>query len=125
MAHRRHAAVARARLPALTVRRFVWIVLGALVLTLASSAVTGTRMEVQDWDCPPAPASCARPVHVIGFPLSYISDFHGISPVGSADLVGALLGEDLFRADAFALDLAFFAAVILALDVGRRRLARR
>ena len=68
----------------------------ALFLTLASSWVGRMRLEVQDWDCPPEPASCARPMLVKGFPLPYIVDFHGISVVGSADLIGALMGEDFF-----------------------------
>lgn len=102
------------------VRRVVAILLAALVLTLASSAVAGTRLEVQDWDCPPAPAPCARPVLVRGFPLSYISDYHGISVVGRASLLGALLGEDHFRARAFAIDVAIYAALV----AGLARLAR-
>ena len=85
----------------------------ALLLTLASSMIAGTRLEVQDWDCPPEPASCARPMLVKGFPFPYISDYHGISVSGSADLVGALLGEDLFHWDAFAGNvLAYFVALM-------------
>jgi hypothetical protein len=45
---------------------------------------------------------------VKGFPFPYISDYHGISVSGSADLVGALLGEDLFHWDAFAWNVAFY-----------------
>ncbi len=107
------------------VRHAVAILLAALALTLASSAVAGTRLEVQDWDCPPAPASCARPVLVRGFPLSYISDYHGISVVGRASLLGALLGEDHFRAHAFAADVALYAALLAAIATARSRLARR
>ncbi|HEX7241357.1 MAG TPA: hypothetical protein VF263_13865 [Longimicrobiaceae bacterium] len=98
----------------------------ALALTLASSLVERTRLEVQDWDCPPAPASCARPVVVIGFPLPYISDFHGISPVGSAGLTGALLGEDHFHADAFWANVAiYFLFCVAEWGVARRLLRRR
>jgi hypothetical protein len=97
-----------------------------VALALASSAVRGTRLEVQDWDCPPAPRSCARPVEVRGFPRPYISDFHGISPVGRASLVGALLGEDLFRPRDFWLDAALYAgAVGVAWGAGRRVARRR
>ena len=103
----------------------VVVVLGALLLTAMSSVVADSRLEVQDWDCPPAPASCARPMLVKGFPFPYISDFHGISPVGSADLVGAILGMDLFHALAFWADVAVYAALLLAAVVARRRLARR
>ena len=101
------------------------ILLAALVLTLASSAVAGTRLEVQDWDCPPAPASCARPVLVRGFPLPYISDHHGISVVGRASLLGALLGEDHFHVRPFVIDLSLYAALVAAAAAARARLARR
>lgn len=98
----------------------------AVLLTAASSAVHGTRMEVQEWDCPPAPASCARPVLVLGFPFPYVSDNHGISAVGSASLLGALLGEDFFHAGAFAADVAaYFAAAALAALAVRARRRRR
>lgn len=103
----------------------LFVLLGALLLTAISSVVAGTRLEVQDWDCPPAPASCARPMLVKGFPFPYISDFHGISPVGRADLVGAILGMDLFHPRAFWGNVAVYAALLLAAIVARRRLARR
>lgn len=96
-------------------RRLTIMLAVALVLTLASSAIAGTRMEVQDWDCPPAPDSCARPMLVKGFPFPYISDYHGISVSGSAGLVGALMGEDLFHWDAFAWNvIAYFVVGIAA-----------
>ena len=96
----------------------------ALLLTLASIAVTTTRLEVQDWDCPPSPASCARPVLVGGFPLPFVSDYHGISVGGRVSLVGALLGEDLFHAGAFAVDLACWLILAGGIWWGRRRLRR-
>ncbi|CAN5752633.1 hypothetical protein BH20GEM3_BH20GEM3_10250 [soil metagenome] len=80
-----------------------------------------TRLEVQDWDCPPAPLSCARPVEVLGFPVPYISDYHGISVVGRASLIGALLGEDLFQRRAFLLDLHFYLAAFAVAWLGLRR----
>jgi hypothetical protein len=88
------------------------VAMAALVLTLASSVVPGTRIEVQDWDCPPAPASCARPVVAVGFPFPYISDYHGLSPGGRADLLGAFFGEDLFRPRPFVANLAVYAAAV-------------
>ncbi len=91
-------------------RRLTTMLLAAVALTLASSAIGSTRLEVQDWDCPPVPASCERPMLVKGFPFPYISDYHGISVSGSAGLVGALLGEDLFHPDAFAWNVAFYLA---------------
>ena len=92
-------------------RRLTMLLAIAVVLALASSAIAGTRMEVQDWDCPPAPDSCARPMLVKGFPFPYISDYHGISVSGSADLVGALLGEDLFHWDAFAWNVIAYSII--------------
>jgi hypothetical protein len=104
-------------------RTLAALLLLAVFLAAVSSAVRGTRMEVQEWDCPPAPAPCARPVVVLGFPFPYVSDNHGISVVGSASIPGALLGEDFFHAGAFAADVAvYFAASALALRAtGRRR----
>jgi hypothetical protein len=105
--------------------RVAAVTAGSLVLAGASTVVAGTRLEVQDWDCPPAPASCARPVEVRGFPLPFVSDYHGISPVGRASLVGALLGEDLFRARAFWVDVACYAAGLAALWAAGTRLTSR
>ena len=96
----------------------------AVVLALASSVVEGTRLETQDWDCPPAPMSCARPVVVVGFPFPYISDFHGISPVNSADLVGAALGMDHFHAAPFVANVALYLALAAAVRALVRRAAR-
>ena len=102
--------------------RAVAVTTSALVMTLASSAVPGTRFEVQDWDCPPAPLSCAKPVAVRGFPVSYVSDCHGISPVGTASLSGAIVGEDHFRPGAFFANLAVYGVVLAAIATawGRR-----
>jgi hypothetical protein len=106
-------------------RTAIAVIVGALLLTLASTLVPRSRLEVQDWDCPPAPASCARPVEVRGLPLPWISDFHGISPVGGVDVVGALLGMDIFHAGAFVADVALF-ALLLAIAAGAgTRLALR
>ncbi|MEW5929823.1 MAG: hypothetical protein AB1941_20400 [Gemmatimonadota bacterium] len=105
-------------------RTVATLLLSAVLLALASGAVRGTRMEVQEWDCPPAPASCARPVLVLGFPFPYVSDNHGVSVVGSASLLGALIGEDFFHPAAFAADVAVYFAVAavawLALRARRR-----
>lgn len=107
-------------------QRLTMLLAIAVVLTVASSAIAGTRLEVQDWDCPPAPDSCARPMLVKGFPFPYISDYHGISVSGSADLVGALLGEDLFHWDAFAWNvIIYFIVASLAWFVVRRVSGRR
>ena len=109
-------------------RHIILLVISGVVLTLLSSRVTRTRLEVQDWDCPPAPASCARPVLVLGFPLPYISDYHGISVVGRASISEALLGIDHFHGGAFVVDLLFYLAlsgvVAAALRAVRRTTAK-
>ena len=107
------------------VGRFFALLTIAVALTLASSVVRSTRLEVQDWDCPPAPASCARPVLVLGFPLPYISDYHGISVVGNASLSGALLGEDHFHWSGFVADVVVYFVIAAAGVLAMRRLRRR
>ena len=106
-------------------RRLVAIALGALVLALLSSVVERHRLEVQDWDCPLAPASCARSVLVAGFPAPYLSDYHGISVVNRVSVVGGLLGEDHFHWGAFLLDAGAYALVLVAAWAALRRLAER
>ena len=91
-------------------KSLIALLAAAVGLSLASSAVPGTRPEVQDWDCPPAPAPGARPVAVAGYPVSFLSDRNGLSPTGRADLTGALLGLDRFRPGAFAANVAVYAA---------------
>ena len=100
-----------------SVRRIVGIIVPATALALASSWVVRTHLEVQDWDCPPAPLSCARPVLVLGFPLPYVSDYHGISPVGRASLLGAVMGTDHFHPAAFLADVAFYALCLAVVSI--------
>ncbi len=102
----------------------VGILFLALVLALASSRVVRTRLEVQDWDCPPVPLSCARPVVVLGFPLPYVSDYHGISPVGRASLVDAAMGIDHFHTPAFLVDVGFYFLCLAIVAAGLQVLAR-
>ena len=96
-----------------------------MVVTLASSIVPGTRVEVQGWDCPPAPESCAQTVVAAGFPIPYIADYHGISPVGRVSLVDALMGVDKFRPRAFWADVGFYALMLATVFTLTRRLSRR
>jgi hypothetical protein len=60
---------------------------------------------------------------VLEFPVPYISDYHGISVVGSASLTGALLGEDLFHLGGFLVDLAVY-VIVAALVATALRAAR-
>ena len=92
-------------------RRAAALLAAGLLATAATSLAQRTRPEVQEWDCPPAPASCARPVLVGGLPLAYVSDHHGISVVGRVGLLGALLGEDRFHPHAFWADVAAWTLV--------------
>lgn len=71
------------------------------------------------------PASRARPVAVRGFPMPYVSDDHGVSPVGTADLAGALTGVDRFHPGAFAADVALYAATGAAAMALARYAVRR
>ena len=92
------------------------------MLTGISTALKRTRLEVQDWDCPPPPASCARPVVVSGFPLPFISDYHGISAIGDASLVSGLLGDDKFHCIPFVADVAFYFVLLAAVRYARGRI---
>ena len=105
-------------------RRFVAATIIGSAVALSTSLVKGTRLETQDWDCPPA-GSCARPVVVSGFPFVFISDFHGISVVGDASLVSALLGDDHFHRGPFLLNAGVYALIAWLLFEAAARRARR
>ena len=107
------------------IRRLAVLSLIAVVLATASMYVQRTRLEVQDWDCPPAPASCARPVLVGGFPLVFVSDYHGISVVNSISLSGALLGEDLFHWPSFLGNVLFYLMIAAGASAIMMRYRRR
>jgi hypothetical protein len=64
-------------------------------------------------------------VAAAGWPAPYLVDYPGISVVGSADLSGALLGEDKFRPLPFGLCFLFWTAVSAGLGfVASRRISR-
>ena len=107
------------------IRPLLLIGAAALLIALLSSVVERRRLEVQDWDCPPAPASCARPVLVAGFPMPYLSDYHGISVVNRVSVVGGLLGEDHLHWHAFLLDALLYALALGAAWAVARRLSSR
>ena len=105
------------------VRTFVPVVASALAATLASSAVDCSVTAVY-----PDIMGCEHGCFVVGggWPVAYLVDYPGISPVGSVSLTDALLGVDRFRPASFALSLLFWLAVCLSLRaVGRRVSSRR
>jgi hypothetical protein len=105
-----------------TLRHLIAIIAAAVILAGISTAFKQTRVEVQDWDCPPPPASCARPVVVSGFPLPFISDYHGISAVGDANLVSAILGDDKLHRLPLLLDIVIYCVL---LSIVRRLILRK
>jgi hypothetical protein len=92
-----------------------------VVLALLSSAQPGraraTYSEIMGCE-----RSCE--VAAAGWPMPYLIDYPGISVVGSANLSGALLGEDHFRWGAFALTWLFWTAVSTAFLFLWRRVTR-
>jgi hypothetical protein len=98
--------------------RWLLVPLAGLALTLLSSAKGGetsaTYSEIMGCE-----QSC--PVAAAGWPFPYLVDYPGISVVGSADLSGALVGEDKFRLLPFVLTLAFWTAAAMAAALLRRR----
>lgn len=109
----------------MSARRLLGSLALAALLALLSSLVKGTSYEYQDWDCAPGVRECPRHVAAVGFPLVYVVDRNGLSPANSADLVGALMGVDDFRAAPFAADVLAYLALLVAADALRRRLAPR
>lgn len=64
-------------------------------------------------------------VAAAGWPAPYLIDYPGISVVGSANLSGALLGEDHFRLLPFLLTLLFWTAAASGAAYLWRRLTGR
>jgi hypothetical protein len=75
----------------LTLRRIIKLALISAVLSSLSSCVPGEVIDVVPGseDCHTGCSAAAA-----GWPLAYIVDGHGLSPHGSADFVGMLLGLD-------------------------------
>jgi hypothetical protein len=92
----------------------------AILLTILSSIVPGERTEHYSdiLGCVP---KCQ--VVAAGFPIPYIADYPGLSPTHSADLLGAILGTDRFRLDAFCVDVVayfIFCAALYCFWNGRK-----
>jgi hypothetical protein len=90
------------------IRSSLLILASGMTLAFLSSAQAGrtsaTYSEIMGCEV-------ACDVAAAGWPAPYLVDYPGISVVGSADLSGALLGEDRFRTGAFFQTLVFWTLV--------------
>lgn len=104
------------------VRLFCLSVLAAVAVALGSTAVTGTYIIDCERD---DPSPCVQAA--LGFPLLYVVDHPAVSPAGSADLIGAALGLDLFIASNFWADVLFwwFGALSVWMAFARRRTTKQ
>lgn len=91
----------------------------ALALTLASSAWRSDA-SVTYSDIMGCEAACT--VAAAGWPFAYVVDYPGLSPAGSASVLGALLGIDQWRPGAL---FASFACWWLAVGAPVFALRRR
>ena len=102
--------------------RILLVLACGLALALLSSAKPGRARAVYS-EIMGCETGCD--VAAAGWPAPFLVDYPGISVVGSADLSGALLGEDKFYLIPFVLTLLFWvAAATAALLVWRRVSAR-
>ena len=103
-------------------RAILWTLALASALTLLSTLqpAEGQATYSEIMGCE---QSCR--VAAAGWPFPYLVDYPGLSVAGSADLVGALLGEDRWRLVPLALTFLFWAAVAFALMLSFRSLPKR
>jgi hypothetical protein len=89
-----------------------WVFLSAagmaVIATLASSSIGGTVNATYP-DIMGCESGC--PAAAGGWPVPYLVDYPGISPVGSVSLTDALLGIDKIRPIELAATFAFWLAV--------------
>lgn len=92
-------------------RDFLFVVASGLMLALVSSTKAGMVRTLY-----PEIMGCERGCEVAsaGWPIPYLIDYPGISVVGSADLMGALVGEDKFHAGWFGVTSLFWIAAAAA-----------
>jgi hypothetical protein len=104
-------------------RTFLLLVSLATTFTLASSVVPGKASAIQLGN-----PGCENDCEYLaaGWPLPYIVDGPGISPIGSVDLIGAFFGVDSVIPAALATDYLFWFSLLLALAglIRSRRLRR-
>lgn len=107
----------------MTYRSLLACVALGLLLTLLSTAAPRTVAMTYP-DIMGCEQSCE--VAAAGFPVAFIVDYPGLSPVGSADLAGALLGLDRTLWDRAAVAYVFWTAVsagLLRAVAAQRRLS--
>ncbi|WP_152639835.1 hypothetical protein [Sphingobium bisphenolivorans] len=94
-------------------RRLLLASLCGVMLALASSLCDGQAQALYP-EIMGCEDGCA--VAAAGWPLPYLTDYPGISVVGSASLTGVLTGEDHFRLSSFLVTTLFwtFAALLTA-----------
>lgn len=100
----------------LTLKRVIKLaVLSAFVSSL-SSCVPGEVVDVvpASEDCHTGCLAAAA-----GWPLAYIVDGHGLSPHGSADFIGMLLGLDRLDGSRAVLNWLLWSSIIAALLTAR------
>jgi hypothetical protein len=90
----------------------------ALVATLASSLVPREVFALI-----PGSEDCVQGCMFVagGWPLAYLVDHHGISPVGSVSLLMGLTGDDHVRTTGFWLNFIFWLTVSVVAWNGLRR----
>jgi hypothetical protein len=92
-------------------RTFFVLVSLAATLTLASSLVPGKASATQLGN-----PACENDCEYLaaGWPLPYIVDGPGVSPIGSVDLIGAFFGVDSIIPAALATNYFFWFTFLLA-----------
>ena len=105
-------------------RSFLFVLVAATTLALASSAIRG-RATVNYPDVDGCTAGCT--VAAAGWPFPYLADYPGLSPAGKASLTEAALGSDHVLWTSFVASwLAWLALVgLLAWLVLRRRVPQK
>ncbi len=83
----------------------------AAIAALTSSCVAG-KVRIAY----PGTEDCVQGCDFVagGWPFLYVVDQHGLSPAGSTDLLGALLGLDIFRPWHLVATYVFWLAVFVA-----------
>ena len=94
-------------------KRALLALIFAATAMLASSAIPGHVHEVD-----PGSMGCQQGCeHVAGgWPFPYLVDDHGLSPVNSVDLFGAIFGVDHVRPGAMVATFLFWLALLIAVD---------